>query len=168
MEVVEALWKDEGKPTKHNICGVNNYGDGTFGHNGDNGLSESSLKYNPTTGESFYYAAVGETLTYAVAYEMLSKQKESGTKPAEKEVFSKQEELLKAGFGFEAMKSMVDQGVSFGEIAENLNTALEKQTVQSDSFVERLGLQKSGKEERSFVERMTDDKTQDKSNDRIG
>jgi hypothetical protein len=28
---------------------------------------------------------------------MLSKQKESGTKPAKKEVFSKQEELLKAG-----------------------------------------------------------------------
>ena len=151
-EVVEALWRDKEKPEKHNICGVNNYGDGTFGHNGDNGLSESSLKYNPTTRESFYYAAVGETLTFAVAYEMLSKQKEPGTKIAKEEVFLKQEELLKAGFGFEEMKSMVDQGVSFGKIAENLNVVIEEKAVKSDSLVERLGLQKPEEKPRSFVE----------------
>ncbi len=57
------------------IC-VRRYGvssDGAFGHNGDNGLSESSLKYNPRTGDSFCYAAVGEAFTFAVAYEMISK-----------------------------------------------------------------------------------------------
>ena len=103
-EVVEALFRDERKLGKHNICGVNNYGDGTFGHNGDNGLSESSLKYNPRTKDSFYYAAVGETLTFAVAYEMISKQKESKeTKIAKEEVFLKQKSLPQVGFGFEAI-----------------------------------------------------------------
>ncbi len=148
-EVVAALFRDEGKAGKHNICGVNNYRDGTFGHNGDNGLSESSLKYNPTTGESFYYAAVGETLTYAVAYEMISKQKEPGTEIAKEEVFLKQEELLKAGFGFEAMKSMVDQGVSFGEIAENLNAILGGKAVPAEV---------GDKERPSFVELITNER----------
>ena len=53
---------------------------------------------------------------------------------------------------FEEMKSMVDQGVSFGKIAENLNVVIEEKAVKSDSLVERLGLQKPEEKPRSFVE----------------
>ena len=168
-EVIQALFRDENKPGKHNICGVNNYGDSTFGHNGDNALSESSLRYNPTTGESFYYAAIGETLSYAIAYEIIH-QERNNNDIAKEEVFAKEKELLKAGFGFEEMKNMLDRGVSFKKITENLSETLKKKSSQpeimdlemgrrSGSFVKKIDKKKSDSE-KSFVERMRNDKTQ--------
>ena len=168
-EVIEALFRYENKPGKHNICGVNNYGDGTFGHNGDNALSESSLRYNPTTGESFYYAAIGETLSYAIAYEIIH-QERNNNDIAKEEVFAKKKELLKAGFGFEAMKNMLDKGLSFKGIVENLSNTLEKISSQSniknidsdsssDSFVEKFDNNNSAQKQ-SFAERMRNHKTQ--------
>ena len=98
-EVIQALFRDENKPGKHNICGVNNYVDSTFGHNGDNALSESSLRYNPTTGESFYYAAIGETLSYAIAYEIIH-QERNNNDIAKEEVFAKKKRITKSWFWF--------------------------------------------------------------------
>jgi CubicO group peptidase (beta-lactamase class C family) len=172
QEVIQALFRDENKPGKHNICGVNNYNDGTFGHNGDNALSESSLRYNPTTGESFYYASIGETLSYKIAYEIIH-QERNNNDIAKEEVLAKKKELLKAGFGFEEMKNMLDRGVSFKNIAENLSKTLEKTASQpeikdletgrgSGSFVEKLGKEESDSK-KLFVERMRNDKTQGRS-----
>ena len=120
QEVVEALFRDKDKEGKHNICGVNKYtdekGNVVYGHNGHNGLSEASLKFNPKTGESFFYGAVGETLSFAVAYETLIK---SGIeKPELGEILSRRDELKEAGFDFKKMKSMVDENMPFAEIAE--------------------------------------------------
>ncbi len=135
QEVVEALFRDKDKEGKHNICGVNKYtdekGNVVYGHNGDNGLSEASLKFNPKTGESFFYGAVGETLTYAVAYETLIK---SGIeKPELGEILSRRDELKEAGFDFKKMKSMVDEKMPFAEIAEGANIALERAKSEKSS-----------------------------------
>lgn len=124
--VVDALFRDKdkkdeaGKDVPHSICGVNKYtngeGDVVYGHNGHNGSSEASLKFNPKTRESFFYGAVGETLSFAVATETLLK---SGIeKPKLGEILSRRDELGKAGFGFEKMKSMVDEKISFQDIAD--------------------------------------------------
>ncbi len=126
-EVVEALFRDKDKEGKHNICGVNKYTDEmrsvVYGHNGDNGLSEASLKFNPKTGESFFYGAVGETLTYKVAYETLKKS--DIEKPELGEILSRRDELKEAGFDFKKMKSMVDKKNSFEGIAKEADKALE-------------------------------------------
>lgn len=67
---------------------------------------------------------------------MISKQKKSKeTEIAKEEVFLKQKSLLQVGFGFEAIKNMVDQGVSFGKIAETLNSVLE------EGRIDRVGSQ---------------------------
>ncbi len=134
-EVVEALFRDKNQDGKHNICGVNKYidekGNVFYGHNGDNALSEASLKFNPKTGEVVFYAAVGETLSFAVAYESLKK---SGTeKPELGEVLSRRDELREAGFGFKEMKSMVDEKKPFAEIAEEANKTLEREKSQESS-----------------------------------
>jgi CubicO group peptidase (beta-lactamase class C family) len=134
-EVVEALFRDKDNEGKHNICGVNKYtvekGNVFYGHNGDNGLSEASLKFNPKTGESFFYAAVGETLSFAVAYETLKK---SGIeKPELGEILSRRDELKEVGFDFSKMKSMVDEKKPFAEIAEGANIALERAKSEKSS-----------------------------------
>ena len=126
QEVVEALFRDKDKEGKHNICGVNKYidekGNVVYGHNGHNGLSEASLKFNPTTGESFFYGAVGETLTYAVAKETLLK---SGVeKPKLGDILSRRDELKEVGFDFKKMKGMVDEKMPFVKIAKEANIAL--------------------------------------------
>ena len=129
-EVVKALFRDKDKEGKHNICGVNKYtdkdGNVVYGHNGHNGLSEASLKFNPKTGESFFYAAVGETLTYAVAKETLLQSGIAEPKPEPElgDILSRRDELLKAGLGFKKMESMVGQGKSFDEIAEIAEKAI--------------------------------------------
>ena len=90
-----------------------------------------------------------------------------------KKYLPKKKELLKAGFGFEEMKNMLDQDVSFKKIAETLSKTLEKTSIQpeikdlemgrrSGSFVEKLGKNESD-QKKSFVERMRNDKTQGKS-----
>jgi len=134
-EVVASLWKDKNQDGKHNICGVNKYkdeeGNVFYGHNGDNALSEASLKFNPKTGEVVFYAAVGETLSFAVAYESLKK---SGTeKPELGEVLSRRDELREAGFGFKEMKSMVDEEKPFAKIAEEANKTLEREKSKKSS-----------------------------------
>lgn len=119
-EVVEALFQDKCKEGKHNICGVNKYkdeeGNVFYGHNGDNSLSEASLKFNPKTGEVVFYAAVGENLSFAVAYESLKKS--GSEEPKLGEVLSRRDELREAGFDFSKMKSMVDKKMPFADIAE--------------------------------------------------
>ena len=121
------MFRDKDKEGKHNICGVNKYTDEmrsvVYGHNGDNGLSEASLKFNPKTGESFFYGAVGETLTYKVAYETLKKS--DIEKPELGEILSRRDELKEAGFDFKKMKSMVDKKNSFEGIAKEADKALE-------------------------------------------
>jgi CubicO group peptidase (beta-lactamase class C family) len=146
QKVVEALFRDKDKEGKHNICGVNKYtdekGNVVYGHNGHNGLSEASLKFNPKTGESFFYAAVGETLSFAVAYETLIK---SGIeKPELGEILSRRDELKEAGFDFKKMKSMVDEKMPFAEIAEGAIKTLErvKSSEPSASIKLRGGVEK--------------------------
>jgi hypothetical protein len=134
-EVVEALFRGKNQDGKHNICGVNKYtdekGNVFYGHNGDNALSEASLKFNQKTGEVFFYAAVGETLSFAVAYESLKK---SGTeKPELGEVLSRRDELREVGFDFKKMKSMVDEKMPFADIAEEANKTLEREKNQESS-----------------------------------
>ena len=135
QEVVEALFRAKDKEGKHNICGVNRYtdekGNVVYGHNGDNALSEASLKFNPKTGESFFYGAVGETLSFAVAYETLIK---SGIeKPELGDILSRRDELKEAGFDFKKMKSMVDEKMPFAEIAEGAIKTLERAKSEKSS-----------------------------------
>lgn len=127
QEVVEALFRDKDKEGKHNICGVNKYtdenGNVVYGHNGHNGLSEASLKFNPKTGESFFYGAVGETLSFAVAKETLL---QSGViEPKLGDILSRRDELKEVGFDFNKMKSEVDKNMLFAGIAKEANRALE-------------------------------------------
>ena len=127
QEVIRALFQDKNTEGKHNICGVNKYrdeeGNVVYGHNGHNGLSEASLKFNPQTRESFFYGAVGETLSFAVATETLL---QSGVKePKLGDILSRRDELKEAGFDFNKMKSMVDKKISFQDIAKEAIKTLE-------------------------------------------
>ena len=58
---------------------------------------------------------------------------------------------------------MVDQGVSFGKIAENLNATLEEKALQPEIFVEKLNSKESERQEKSWVERMRSDPTKGRS-----
>ena len=135
QEVVEALFRDKDKEGRHHICGVNKYtdekGNVVYGHNGHNGLSEASLKFNPTTGESFFYGAVGETLTYAVAKETLLKS--DIAEPKLGDILSRRDELMEVGFDFKKMKGMVDEKMPFAEIAKEANIALERAKSEKSS-----------------------------------
>ena len=134
-EVVDALFQYNNEEGKHNICGVNKYtdkdGNVVYGHNGHNGLSEASLRFNPKTGESFFYAAVGETLSFAVAKETLL---QSGiAEPKLGDILSRRDELNGAGFDFSKMKSMVGQGESFAEIAKEAIETLKRAKSEKSS-----------------------------------
>ena len=134
-EVVDALFQYNNEEGKHNICGVNKYtdkdGNVVYGHNGHNGLSEASLRFNPKTGESFFYAAVGETLSFAVAKETLL---QSGiAEPKLGDILSRRDELNGAGLGFKKMESMVGQGKSFDEIAKEAIETLERAKSEKSS-----------------------------------
>lgn len=140
-EVIDSLYRDEGVDEKHRLCGVDKYPDGTFGHNGHNGSGEASLRFNPKTSETFFYCATGETLTYAVAYEILDIQgKDTGIKKeiSREETIAKRNEMIKSGYDFPKIKKMHDDGLSFENIARTVITELAQKKEKSSSFVERF------------------------------
>ncbi|MFM7620406.1 MAG: hypothetical protein ACKO47_02225 [Alphaproteobacteria bacterium] len=139
QEVIDSLYRDQHLDGKHHLCGVYKYPDATFGHNGHSGSGESSLRYNPATSETFFYSAVGETLTYAVAYEMLDLQRKKDgvdNKISPQETIAKREELIKSGDDFLKIKKMHDAGIGFENIAKKINHELSSS--QQNSFVERV------------------------------
>lgn len=185
IEVHTALWANKGKEGKHNLCGVAQYPDGTFGHNGDGASHETSVRYNPQTGEAFFYRGNGETLTSAVAREMaMNEHPNFKTLPDNQKselVETKRSELLKGGYDFKTIKERLDKCKSEAEQKGEIFTMEHFQSFVSDlekdlkskvgevpreSFVERLGLERNSKEgKKSFVERMRSDATKGKSRD---
>lgn len=141
QEVIESLYRDQHLDGKHHLCGVYKYPDGTFGHNGHSGSGESSLRYNPATSETFFYSATGETLTYAVAYEILDLQRKKDgvdNEISSQETIAKREELIKSGYDFLKIKKMHDAGIGFENIAKTISENLEQRSAKSSSFVERF------------------------------
>lgn len=140
-EVIDSLYRDEAVNEKHRLCGVNKYPDGTFGHNGHNGSGEASLRFNPKTSETFFYCSTGETLTYAVAYEILDIQrKDAGIKQeiSKEETIAKRNEMIKSGYDFPKIKKMHDDGLSFENIARTTIDSLAKKPPATMSFLERV------------------------------
>ncbi|GDX36329.1 hypothetical protein LBMAG18_08400 [Alphaproteobacteria bacterium] len=140
-EVIKSLYRDEGVDEKHRLCGVNKYPDGTFGHNGHSGSGEASLRFNPKTSETFFYCATGETLTYAVAYEILDIQrKDAGINKeiSEDETIAKRNEMIKSGYDFLKIKKMHDDGLSFENIARTTIDSLAQKPQATMSFLERV------------------------------